>query len=95
MSILTLRGGIPHIFRANIAHPTGRYHKFPATSNYLKLRTGLTQVKMYFSEKDFNDDENYIGPSNAWEGPVEANGIWLKGDAGAAEVELVVFLRRG
>ena len=95
MSIPESRGGHPHIFRASIPHPDGRNHKYPSTSKYLMMTTGLTGVKMYFTEADFNADENYIGPENQWEGPVETNGIWLKGDGGAAEIVLIAFLRRG
>ena len=94
MSVLETRGGVPHIFRATIPHPAGRYHKFPAISKYLKIRTGLTQVKLYFTLADFNADTNYIGPNSEWEGPVEAKGVWMKGDGAASEVELVAFLRK-
>lgn len=93
MSLMEIRGGIPDIFRATITS-TGRYHKFKGTSKYLKVVTDETGVKLYFSEEDWTNDENYIGPHNEWEGPVEASEVWLRGDGADSEVELVAFLRR-
>ena len=95
MSIQETRGGIPHIFRGAIPATDGRYHRFPQTSKYLMIETGLTQVKLYFTAEDFANDANYIGPVNEWEGPVESRGVWIMGDGAlAAEVRLVAFLRR-
>ncbi len=93
MSIATVRGGIPHVTHMTI-DSTGRYFQFFGTSCYIMFRTGLKQLKVYFTEADFDADTNYLGPYNEWEGPVEANGCWLKGDGGDCDVIFVEFERR-
>jgi hypothetical protein len=75
---------------------------------WLKVRTATNPCKVYFTEDDFTNNENYVSvpvptaecPLTEWEGPVElpANTppmVWIKGDSGTAAVELVGFQRRG
>jgi hypothetical protein len=102
MSIVEGRGGYPHVFRAAIA-TTGRDHQFPFTSKFLKIRAADYTCKVYFSEVDYTNDENYIvvpvaaaeTPHGEWEGPVEISKVWLKGVTGTSNIELVAFQRRG
>lgn len=102
MSVVEGRGGYPHVFRATI-DTTGRGHRFPFTSKYLKIRVATNPCKMYFTEADFTADANYVvvpvaaaaTPHGEWEGPLEASQVWLKGDGGNSAVELVAFQRRG
>ncbi len=102
MSVLTVRGGVPHVFRATI-DTTGRVHQLPFTSNYLKIRTSGSPCKLFFHEADFDADEGYVlapmpstsQPYGEWEGPVEVSKIWVKGSGGDAVIELVAFQRRG
>lgn len=102
MSVLTVRGGVPHVFRATI-DTTGRVHQLPFTSNYLKIRTSGSPCKLFFHEIDFDADENYVlapmpspsQPYGEWEGPVEVSKIWVKGDGSSCNIELVAFQRRG
>lgn len=100
MSVGTVRGGWPYVYRGAIAQ-VGRMLDFPFHILYLKVKTSLA-VKLYFSESDYDAGANYVlvePPSAAephgWEGPVEAGQIWLAGHAGAVAVEVVAFQRRG
>ena len=106
MSLMTGRGGIPHVFRATI-DSTGRKHRFPFTCNYLQLRVpGATEpCRMYFTEDDFDNDENYVvahlssadTPYGEFSGPVEVYEVWLKCPSAGltSDIELVVYQRRG
>lgn len=102
MSIFEGRGGFPHVFREGIT-TTGRGHAFPFNSKFLKIRVADFPCRMYFTEADFTADVNYVlvpvaaaaTPYGAWEGPIEASQVWLKGVGGTSNVELVVFQRRG
>jgi hypothetical protein len=102
MSIAQVRGGIPHVFRETIT-TAGQKHRLPHYSFYLIIRAATAPCKMYFTEADFTDDVNYVSvpvaaaatPHGEWQGPVEACDVWLKGDGGSSNVELVTFQRRG
>ena len=102
MSVLEIRGGVPRVFRASI-DTTGRKHRFSFTSKWLKLRVAINPCRVYFTKEDFDADEGYVvvpvpsaqAPHGEWEGPVEADEIWLRGDGGSSDVELVAFQRRG
>jgi len=114
MSVVMARGGIPTVRRlavvTGVAPLGGVKVKLPSDICYLKLHVVSTNgCKMYFTQKDFEADENYVlvevpSPtygSGYWEGPVETiqgseySDIWLRGDSGTSNVELVVFQRRG
>lgn len=92
MSIATVRGGIPWTKLVTIS-TAGRKYDFRAPSNHLMIRTGLKQIRIYWTLEDFTNDDNYI-QRNEWEGPVEANGCWLRGVAGDCDLEITVFERR-
>lgn len=103
MSVLTSRGGVPHVFRATVDNTTGRKHSLPAYCNFLKIRVATNPCKLYFTEADFTADTNYVlvpvpavtTPYGEWDGPVEGGDVWLKGSGGSTDVELVTFQRRG
>lgn len=98
MSLLEIRGGFPHVFRETIS-TAGRSHHFKFDSKYLQARAGTSPCKLYFKEADFDADANYVlipvSTDIRWEGPVEIREIWLKGDGGNSELELVAYQRRG
>lgn len=108
MSVLTARGGVPHVIRDTVT-TTGRKYRLPFYTLYMKIRTTAgNAVRVYFTEADFTADENYVlvpvaGPSypnGEWDGPVETcagdhSDIWLRGNGGDAPFELVAFQRRG
>lgn len=102
MSVLTVRGGVPNVFRDTIA-VGGREHKLPNWCLYLIIRVATNPCKLYFSKADFDADANYVvvpvasatTPNGEWQGPVEAEAVWLKGSGGNSAVELVTFQRRG
>lgn len=102
MSLFEGRGGVPHIWRETI-NTTGRPHKFPFTCKYLQIRVATSPCKVYFTQADFDADQNYVNvpvpaaetPYGEWQGPVEAHGLWLKGNGGNSAVELVAYQRRG
>lgn len=101
MSVLTSRGGIPHVFRETIT-TTVRKHGFPFYSNYLIVRSDAA-VRLYFTEADATADANYVEipapaaatPHGEWQGPAELCDVWLATSAGSANIELVAFQRRG
>ena len=108
MSILTIRGGIPHVWRATI-DATGRKHRFPFTCNWLTVRipgvVASEPCRIYFNKIDFDADENYViahlssadTPYGEWAGPAEVYEVWLKCDQAASNslIELVAYQRRG
>lgn len=102
MARATNRGGVPHVFRADI-DTTGRHHGWPFWSKYLIIRASGAPCKVYFTKEDFDNDENYITvpvaaaatPHGEIQGPFETEGVHLKGDGGTSTIELVAFQRRG
>lgn len=101
MSVLTVRGGVPRVWRGSVT--ALRERGLPHYTNYIKVRVLSVPVKMYFTIEDATADDNYVlipipaaeTPYGEWEGPVEADKLWFKSTAGAATVELVTFQRRG
>jgi hypothetical protein len=107
MSIMEARGGIPHVFRESVDNTTGRFHRFPFPCKHLIIRVTGNPCKLFFDELEFTKDgdsaaSNHVlvpipaagTPHGEWQGPVEANGVWLRGSGGASAVELVAFQRR-
>jgi hypothetical protein len=102
MSVGTVRGGVPHVWRQTI-DITGRTHRFPHTSLYFIIRVAAFPCRVYFTEADFIANANYVEvpvpsagtPYGEWQGPVEAHEVWLRGIGGSSTVELVTFQRRG
>ena len=102
MSVLTTRGGVPHVLRDTFT-TTGREVRFPFACLFLKVRAATAPAKLFFSEADFTAGINYVvvpitaaaTPYGMWEGPAEATKVWIKGDGGSSAVELVAFQRRG
>lgn len=104
MSIAQVRGGIPRVFRVSI--PTaGRMHAPPFYTSYIVARNrGANVIRMYFTEADFDANENYVEllaaaaatpNSDVWEGPCELEKIWFRAITAASTIELVAFQRRG
>lgn len=113
MSLAQLRGGIPYVFRGVVGGTVGppltggRKVRLPFYIWFLKVRAAGNDCKLYFTEADFDADQNYVlvpkvdanNPYGMWEGPVETvagghSDLWLRGD-GDSTVELVAFQRRG
>ena len=102
MSVLQVRGGVPHVFRATIDE-AGRDHNLPSFASFMVIRVATNPCKIYFTLADFTANENYIlvpvpstsTPYGEWCGPVEIDKLWLKGSGGNSAVELVTFQRRG
>lgn len=100
MSILETRGGSPHIFRDTI-DTTGRSHFIKSVSKWICIRVATNPCRIYFTEDDYTNDENYIEvpiaststPYGQWSGPIETNEIWLKGIGGNSVVEFVAIKR--
>jgi len=107
MSIMQARGGIPYVLRDSIA-TAGRKVRLPFYVSHLKIRNkGANICRLYFTEVDFTNDENYVEvpvasptyPYGEWEGPVETtagdhDNVWLRGVTAATAIELVAFQRR-
>lgn len=99
MSVLTVRGGIPRVYRMTIDE-TGVGWDFQFTTNWLKIRASTNPVRMYFTEDDYDNDEAYVlvpEGDRGWEGPAEADKVWLRCPVGGStsEVEMIAFQRRG
>lgn len=102
MSVASVRGGVPHVFRATV-DTGGRKHSLPHFCMHMQIRVSGAPCKLYFNEADYTADANYVlvpipaaeTPYGEWNGPVEAGDIWLRGSGGSTTVELVSFQRRG
>jgi len=113
MSVATVRGGIPTVRRLAVTTGTapagGTKVRTPSDICYMIIRVTDNDCKVYFTQKDYEADENFVlvhvasttYPYGEWRGPVETiqgsaySDIWLRGSGGASNVELVVFQRRG
>lgn len=107
MSVLQTRSGFPRVFKADITTSGIVYHPKMQIS-YLQVYAVTNPLKVYFTEEDFDNDENYVSVPVAaaatpwgWEGPVELGydgatpALWLKGDGGTSSVTIVFYQRRG
>ena len=103
MTVMQGRGGFPRVRNLSVLHTAGRYEPFRFISSYIQIKAVTNACKVYFTEADYDADVNYVTvsvgaadpPYEKWEGPVEANGIWLLGITGTSAVELVAYQRRG
>lgn len=103
MSLVQIRGGVPRVMRDDAVLATGRKFNFPFYSAYLIVRLAdSTGVKVFFTEDDFDNDENYItlppaagSTRDEWAGPAELDAIWVKSAGVSSAIEIVVFQRRG
>jgi hypothetical protein len=103
MSVGTVRGGVPHVWRQTGINTTGRKHTLPHNSLYLIIRVTANPCRLFFTQKDYDDNVNYVlvpvpsagTPHGEWQGPVETGDVWLRADTTATDVELVTFQRRG
>jgi hypothetical protein len=104
VSVLTVRGGFPVVWQEQVG-TAGREHLARVQTCYLQVYTATNPVRVYFSEADFNADENYVAVPVAaaehpwgWEGPVELHPhrkVWFRGVGGNADVTAVFYQRRG
>ena len=106
--VATVRGGVPVIRRITV-DTSGQKVRLPFYLLFLKIRNqGANPARVYFTEQDFDNDENYIvvpiiaaeTPHGEWEGPVETHegaraNIYVRGDGGSTDLEIVLFQRRG
>lgn len=103
MSVAETRGGIPYVVRAAV-DATGRKFSLPFYTKYVKIRITDNPCRMYFTKEDFDAaNDKYVlipiqtaaTPHGEWDAPLEAGDLWLKGEGGTSNVELVAFQRRG
>ena len=94
--------------KSGVAPAGGQKVRLPFYIHFLKIRVDSNPCRLYFTEADYLADENYVSipipsasaPYGEWEGPVETcagdrSDVWLRGDGGTSDVELVAFQRRG
>lgn len=100
MSAGQQRGGFPEVRRYEVPAAGGRF-ELRAYCTYLRITTDAA-LRVYFTEEDFDGDRNYVVVSppaaatpHAFEGPYEVQRLWMRGDGGTANVELVTAQRRG
>ncbi len=102
MSVMTGRGGFPRVLRYAVDSTTGLAYLLPAVCLHLQIRTKDNPCRVYFREEDYDADANYVivpmpsaaQPYGEWSGPAELRQIWLRGDGGTANVEIVSYQRR-
>lgn len=104
MSVLQTRGGVPHLIKAEVT-TTGRLYRFPFTSSFVLVRVTGEDLRIFFSQADFDEalgtnfftvkKEGANNPNGEFAAPIEAQGLWMKAAANTASVELLVFQRRG
>ena len=103
MSVMEIRGGVPDVFSGQTIGTGGRRHGFKFTCKYLQIRVTTNPCLLYFTEKNFIAGTNPITvpvaaaetPYGEWQGPVEAEEVWMRGSGGNTVVELVAYQRRG
>ena len=93
MSVLAVRGGFPFIVRGTI-DSVGRRIPLLSATCYLIIEAEVNPVKVYFSEADYTAGVRYWSGSE-FHGPAEVEAIWVCGDGGDANVQVVAFHRRG
>ena len=77
--------------------------KGPITSKWMRIQNhdAANDLLMYFTQTHFDNNEHFVrvrgGVSqlSVWEGPVEAEEVWLRSSAGTAAFDLTAFSRRG
>lgn len=104
MSVLQTRGGVPYLIKASVS-TTGRYYRFPFETSFVLMRVTTQDLRIFFSQADFDaaGGTNYFtvkkegteNPNGEFAAPMEAKGLWLKAAANSALVEMLVFQRRG
>ncbi len=98
MAPLYLRGGIPRVLLDGATVPTTlQKWEFPAVSNRIMVIVATNDVRLYFTEEDADADRLYhtvaAGASIDW--PAELGAIWTRAQAGAAAMDLIIFMVRG
>lgn len=104
MSVMQTRGGVPYLIKAAVT-TTGRFFRFPFETSFILIRVTGEDLRLFFSEADFNEalGTNYFtvakedanNPHGEFAAPIEARGLWMKAAANNANMEMLVFQRRG
>ena len=104
MSVLQTRGGVPALIKASVT-TTGRFYRFPFTTSFVLLRVTGEDLRIFFTEADFNKaggtayftvkKEAADQPHGEFAAPIECQGLWLKAAANTASVDILAFQRRG
>lgn len=76
---------------------TGRKVNLYINPKWICIRVSGRPCKVYFSQEDFDNDENYIGindistlsPYGEWKSRIDSGFIWIRGFNGLSDVELV------
>lgn len=104
MSVLQTRGGVPALIKADVT-VTGRFFRFPFTSSHVLVRVTGEDLRIFFSQADFDEvaGTNYFtvkkeganNPNGEFAAPIEAQGLWLRAAANTSSIDMLVFQRRG
>jgi len=104
MSVLQTRGGVPALINAAVT-TTGRFYKFPFVTSFVLMRVTGEDLRIFFSQADFNavggtkyftvKKEGANNPNGEFAAPMECQGLWLKAAANTATVDILAFQRRG
>ena len=93
------QGGIPRIRNLVIstAGVNAQPHKFNGASTHLRIVPRINPLRIYFSQDDFDADENFIliAVDEVFSEPVEERCIFARGVGGDATTELLVIYKKG
>lgn len=91
-----------------VAPAGGTKITLPFFIHFLKVRVASNDCRLYFTEADYLADQHYVlitkpaadSPYGEWSGPVATAAgdhadLWMRGDGGSSDVELVAFQTRG
>lgn len=98
--------GVPSPTRWAVTVDGGRYN-FPAQSLFLQVTAHVGVVRLYFSQRAFDRDAGTPPPTGTgdplielsaavapgFEGPVQANGVWLRAVGAGAEVTVTPYAK--
>lgn len=96
MTVGETTGGLPYVLRETFT-TTGRKVNLKINPQWICIRVSSAPCKVYFTQDDFDNDENYVGinissdlsPYGEWKSKITANYIWIRGFNGSSDVELV------
>jgi len=95
------QGGIPavrHLTAAtdgslNGADPSApKGYTLPGATVWIAVQTDVA-VKLYFSQADFDADQNSLTVTDVFDGPYSVRALWFRGVSALATVQLAMSLK--
>lgn len=88
------RGGVPRFLNQSIPAEGARI-VFPQLTIWVAIKCSAA-AKLFTTKEDMEGALNYfpLALNEVYEAPLEDTGIYVKGDAGAVQVDLALYLRK-